>query len=74
METVVPGSADGSVFVWNVEKSAVVAKLADMAQAVNACQWSPQGTPLVSCDKAGVVTFWRGTESPLPPRSTGYQL
>ena len=28
------------------------------AQSVQACSWSPQGTPLVSCDKAGALTFW----------------
>lgn len=29
------------------------------AQIVQAACWSPQGTPLVSANKDGVVTFWQ---------------
>ena len=32
------------------------------AQSILASSWSPQGTPLVSCDKAGAVTFWAAQE------------
>ena len=30
----------------------------DGGQSVMAAAWSPQGTPLVTADKAGLVTFW----------------
>lgn len=50
------------------------------AQSVMAAAWSPQGTPLVSADKAGAITFWApGAEvSPsqtqqLQPASPGHQ-
>ncbi len=33
------------------------------SQSILASAWSPQGTPLVSCDKAGAVTFWAQAES-----------
>ena len=39
------------------------------AQSVQASSWSPQGTPLGSCDKAGAVTFWAPSEdSPMSPQ------
>jgi hypothetical protein len=30
------------------------------AQGILACSWSPQGTPLVTSDKAGAISFWEG--------------
>ena len=55
------GSGDGTLFVWEVDRASVVARLKPPkpthAPGV-ACSWSPAGVPLVSCDKAGVVTFW----------------
>lgn len=37
-------------------------------QSIMATAWSPQGTPLVSCDKAGRITFWAPKpESERPP-------
>ena len=33
------------------------------AQSILASSWSPQGTPLMSCDKAGAVTFWAAQEA-----------
>ena len=39
--------------------NAVVRTLREASgQSMMAAAWSPQGTPLVSADKAGVVTFW----------------
>ena len=39
---------------------AVVRTLKDAGAASVLCTaWSPQGTPLVSSDKAGRVTFWQ---------------
>jgi len=37
------------------------------AQSILSCGWSPQGTPLVSCDKAGAVTFWAAQEASSAP-------
>ena len=33
------------------------------SQSILTSAWSPQGSPLVSCDKAGAVTFWAPAES-----------
>lgn len=30
------------------------------AQSVLASCWSPQGTPLVTSDRAGAISFWEG--------------
>ncbi|KAK9828803.1 hypothetical protein WJX72_002152 [[Myrmecia] bisecta] len=58
---VAAGSTDGSVFVWEVEKGEVVTTLKEpSAQSILATCWSPQGTPLVSSDKAGLLMFWNG--------------
>ena len=56
------GSFDGTVFVWEQGSQAVVAALKDRGQPVLAAAWSPQGTPLVSCDNRGDLSFWRGAE------------
>ncbi|KAK9845276.1 hypothetical protein WJX81_001992 [Elliptochloris bilobata] len=58
---VAAGSSDGTVFIWEAERSgAVVRTLKDAGAASVLCTaWSPQGTPLVSSDKAGRVTFWQ---------------
>ena len=37
------------------------------AQSILASSWSPQGAPLVSCDKAGAVTFWAAQEGSSMP-------
>ena len=45
-----------------VDKGTVVKELGKGSgggQPVQATAWSPQGRPLVSCDKAGAVSFWR---------------
>lgn len=57
------GSVEGSVFVWDLEKRSVAAKLRSpkLVSAVSGCCWSPTGVPLASCDKAGVVTIWQAS-------------
>ena len=34
---------------------------AGASRDVQATAWSPQGSPLVSCDKAGMLRFWRSS-------------
>ena len=41
------------------------------AQSILATSWSPQGTPLLSCDKAGAVTFWVAQEASSLPHQHG---
>lgn len=59
------GSADGTVFLWDIAKSTVAARLRDPKQLQPAvvCAWCPLGLPLVSCDKAGAISFWTGRPS-----------
>ncbi|KAL4437310.1 hypothetical protein ABPG75_004449 [Micractinium tetrahymenae] len=54
------GSADGTVFLWDLGRAAVAARLREpkQTQPAVACCWCPLGLPLVSCDKAGGLTFW----------------
>ena len=40
----------------------------DGGQSVMAAAWSPQGTPLVTADKAGLVTFWSPKAEQQPQR------
>ncbi|PSC73673.1 autophagy-related 16 [Micractinium conductrix] len=56
------GSADGTIFLWDVPKGSVAARLREPKQAHSAvaCAWCPLGLPLVSSDKAGGLTFWGG--------------
>ena len=43
-----------------VETGKLVRTLRDMGtQPVQATAWSPQGSPLVSLDKAGHITIWQ---------------
>ncbi|BDA45707.1 Autophagy-related protein 16-1 [Coccomyxa sp. Obi] len=55
------GSSTGSLFIWATENGKLVRTLREhgSAQIVQAACWSPQGTPLVSANKDGVVTFWQ---------------
>lgn len=64
----VAGGGDGTVFVWELPKGSVKARLRDpkQHQPVVACAWCPLGLPLVSCDKAGGLSFWSAT-----PRKRG---
>lgn len=63
------GNADGTVFVWELSKQSVVARLKEAGTGgsgsiatgsnnVVACAWSPAGLPLVSCSKTGAIAFW----------------
>lgn len=65
------GSADGTVFLWELAKSALAARLRDpkQHQPAVACAWCPLGLPLVSCDKAGAISFWTGRSSRRPSGS-----
>ena len=48
------------VYVWQqVDTGKVVKTLrAQGVQTVQATAWSPQGSPLVSLDKSGLMTIW----------------
>ena len=61
-EQAAAGSADGTIFLWDVARGAVARRLRDPKQQhpAVACAWSPLGLPLVSCDKAGGISFWVG--------------
>eukprot|EP00884_Botryococcus_braunii_P018248 jgi/Botrbrau1/5106/Bobra.0128s0017.1 len=54
------GSGDGSLFVWEAQSGATAKTLRTGSHSVMATAWSPQGTPLVSGDKHGGITFWQG--------------
>lgn len=58
------GSYDGTVFVWELARNTVVATLNGSGNApVLGCSWSPQGSPLASCDSSGAISWWSGPES-----------
>ncbi|KAK9848571.1 hypothetical protein WJX84_006780 [Apatococcus fuscideae] len=43
-----------------VDNSMLTSELRHSAgQAVQAVTWSPQGSPIVSCNRQGIVTFWK---------------
>lgn len=50
------------MFLWDLHTAKVAARLRDpkQHQPTVACAWSPLGLPLVSCDKAGGLSFWVG--------------
>lgn len=52
---------DGGVLSAQTENGKLVRTLREhgSAQIVQAACWSPQGTPLVSANKDGLVTFWQ---------------
>ncbi|XP_005111845.1 autophagy-related protein 16-1 [Aplysia californica] len=52
------GSSDGSVYVWNLNKSRVERVLKEHSHTVVACAWNPSGTSLVSCEKGKKVVLW----------------
>lgn len=52
------GSSDGSLYVWNIEKSKVERVLKEHSHTVVACAWSPTGSTLVSCEKGKKVVVW----------------
>lgn len=49
---------------WQTERAGAVVKTLKEAgsQSIVATAWSPQGTPLVTGDKAGLITFWQPRE------------
>ncbi|GAB4821419.1 hypothetical protein N2152v2_008465 [Parachlorella kessleri] len=56
------GSADGTVFVWDLPRQALATRLRGgpkLASSAVACAWAPTGAPLATCDKAGAVTLWQ---------------
>lgn len=58
---------DGTVFVWDLHKpgaSPLRLRLPGPGPhpPITAAAWSPQGLPLVTASKTGVVTFWQGEE------------
>ncbi|XP_044582789.1 autophagy-related protein 16-1 [Cotesia glomerata] len=52
------GSADGSVFIWNVITNKIETILRDHTIAVTAVAWQPHGTYLASVDRAKMATVW----------------
>ncbi|KAK9863390.1 hypothetical protein WJX84_000187 [Apatococcus fuscideae] len=57
---VTAGSSSGALCIWEVEGASLATELRGSAgQAVQAAAWSPQGEPLVSCNRQGSITFWK---------------
>ncbi|KAK3604095.1 hypothetical protein CHS0354_010401, partial [Potamilus streckersoni] len=52
------GSADGSVFIWNIEKKKVEKVLKEHNHAVIAVSWHPSGQYILSADKNKKVIVW----------------
>lgn len=52
------GSADGAVFVWNVESNKVEHILKEHQTAVTAVSWHPYGSFLLSVDRAKTAVVW----------------
>ncbi|XP_034934448.1 autophagy-related protein 16-1 isoform X2 [Chelonus insularis] len=52
------GSADGSVFIWNIITNKIETVLKDHTFAVTAVAWHPHGTYLASVDRAKMATVW----------------
>ncbi|GAB4860566.1 autophagy protein 16, interacts with Atg12p-Atg5p [Ancistrocladus abbreviatus] len=55
---VAAGSADGSVYIWSIQKSEIVSTLKEHGASVLCCTWSGLGKPLATSDKNGVVCTW----------------
>ncbi|XP_074294692.1 autophagy-related protein 16-like [Silene latifolia] len=55
---VAAGSADGSVYIWSIQKGDIVATLKEHAAPVLCCNWSGLGKILATSDKDGVVCVW----------------
>lgn len=57
---VLPGVGEHKALRLQVEGAGLATELRGSAgQAVQAAAWSPQGGPLVSCNRQGSVTFWK---------------
>ncbi|KAM3615756.1 uncharacterized protein V6R79_007254 [Siganus canaliculatus] len=53
------GSADGTVYIWNVSSGNLETRLPDRhSSSVSAVSWSPSGEYVVSVDKRGVAILW----------------
>ncbi|XP_018321816.1 autophagy-related protein 16-1-like isoform X2 [Agrilus planipennis] len=52
------GSADGSVYVWNVNSGKLETILKEHTSAVTATSWHPYGTYLVSVDRSKTAAIW----------------
>lgn len=57
-EYIAVGSADGTVFIFNVATNTVEKKLKEHSSAVIAVTWHPCDYALVSCDKSKRVIIW----------------
>jgi len=55
---VVAGSADGTVFVWEVATTSVKEHLHQHKDSVLACAWNPNGQSIITCDKHKSVVYW----------------
>lgn len=52
------GSADGSIFVWDVNSTKLEKVLTGCKSAVLACSWSPDGGKLATIEKGRRVSIW----------------
>lgn len=52
------GSADGSIFIWDVQTTKLEKILAGCSSSVLACSWSPDGSKLASIEKGKRVSIW----------------
>ncbi|KAK9734035.1 hypothetical protein RND81_04G110100 [Saponaria officinalis] len=55
---VAAGSADGSVYIWSIQKGDIVGTLKEHGGPVLCCNWSSLGKTLATSDKDGVVCVW----------------
>ncbi|XP_070983413.1 protein Atg16l2 isoform X2 [Oncorhynchus clarkii lewisi] len=55
------GSADGAVYIWNVNSGNLETRLPDMhSSSINAVAWSGSGEYVVSVDKSRRAVLWSG--------------
>ncbi|GFR67304.1 autophagy-related protein 16-1 [Elysia marginata] len=58
LEYAAAGSADGSIYIWNIAKARTEKVLKNHSHAALACSWNPIGSSLVSCEKGKKVVLW----------------
>ncbi len=60
-ETLVSGSSDNTIKVWNLATGSLKTPLTDHSNSVYSVAISPDGQTLVSGDDGGNIKIWQGT-------------